>query len=933
MTLYHSDFTRAFVAALAVAGLSMASAPGFAGPPVTGPGCGPDASCPSIPSSGKVDPKFEFLRHTLQTMGPDAAVFGPEGLPDDADLTGVGATLRFRRLLSVAEVNALSEAGVRFTRDEGKLVRVGTIYSAFVRFEALDRLASHPELLRVEAAWRPVTPPPLEVTSELVGAAQARMLPDLGVDGSDVVIGDLDGGVDPLHPHLFKPDGGYYDWVDDGDGEFRAGQDGVDLDGDGEVGNDEFLRVLDATIVDRQGLKNDDGVFQTDVDWVYVDVNNDGERNVGADQGFTEDDPAYGEPLFVADDVDGDGTLEPGEKLVRLGTSKIRKYVLADRTYVRGEDLIEGALDEAAQYAGHGTSVSSILVGGAARYQQRVGLAPAAEIVMFSSSYSGSQGQWPEDSPQLGDIRTALDDGVNVLLHEWTDPYSAPHDGSGNVEAAMDEARAEGVVQVNPLGNLNLAQKHVERDVEAGATTELGFGVDEGFQWGNQLVPYSVVYATIFWDSAAEPTFTVVAPDGTEVAVQYDQQVSVGPDVLWGSYEETSRGSRQATLYLYSQDQQSSLVQGDWKIRVEGVDEATHLIGRITDYYSSWSPGVGWDGYQEGVHTLVYPSTADSAVGVAAYGGRHDQSWDGSRVGQLRGFSGRGPRFDGAHAVDIAAPDDPYAAMAATPRVVEAGYGRSWFSTFGGTSGAGPHVAASFALLASQNPMASPDELETALFDAADRAALSPEVDEFPNPLWGYGKVDAYEALFGMEVYGVNERPAANLEVRVDELVRFDASNSNDPDGDSMQYRFDFDYDGTWDTEWRDEAIAIQGRDTLDGPGTYRARVDVRDAVGAHRGALADYELLETSEPDPDPDEMQTEEPEPDVELVDDQRADQVNDEPKDRGCGGCASTPDGSPDAALLFIVVALIGLRRRRGSEVTSARPSRRGGRRRAG
>ena len=98
-----------------------------------------------------------------------------------------------------------------------------------------------------------------------------------------------------------------------------------------------------------------------------------------------------------------------------------------------------------------------------------------------------------------------------------------------------------------------------------------------------------------------------------------------------------------------------------------GFAEADTVHARVADYYSSWGLGIAWEDPTLDVSSAVFPSTADSAIGVAAYGGRHDlPDFDGSRAGELRNYSGRGPRIDGAPVVDIAASDDPYAAMAAT---------------------------------------------------------------------------------------------------------------------------------------------------------------------------------------------------------------------------------------------------------------------------
>ncbi|MGK0361434.1 MAG: hypothetical protein ACI9U2_003752 [Bradymonadia bacterium] len=59
-----------------------------------------------------------------------------------------------------------------------------------------------------------------------------------------------------------------------------------------------------------------------------------------------------------------------------------------------------------------------------------------------------------------------------------------------------------------------------------------------------------------------------------------------------------------------------------------------------------------------------------------------------SDVGELRQCSGRGPRTDSAPVVDIAAPDDPLAALATGPGLDFALGHSSGLSMFGGTSAA-----------------------------------------------------------------------------------------------------------------------------------------------------------------------------------------------------------------------------------------------------
>ena len=802
-----------------------------------------DAACNPATASAlatKIDPKFRFLKQVWQAHGPDSPAFGKAGAPDELADGQVGATLRFSKVLSAAAVADLEKHGVLFTRRRGKLVHVGPIYAAKVAWTAFDHLARHPLLIRADATWRPVVVAPLESTSEQVGASLAQKLPEVAVDGQGVTVADIDSGFDVLHPHFFRADGGYYAWQDaNGNGRFDSGGDQLDHDGDGTA---DPLRVLDGSTVTRQAVSNRDSILQTKSDWVYLDVNDDEKRNAGPAHGFGESDPAYGEPIFVADDVDSDGVLDTNEKLVRLETSKFRKIMVDGQEYVRGTNLIDAAQSVAADKPGHGTGVFSIVAGGQKGFHDRVGLAPGVDLLGYAhgTSNSGNRGAFGK---QLEAIADATDEGAALVLHEWTDVAWATPDGSTNVDAGMDQARRQGVVQVNPLGNLGLSDKHTIRQVDAGQTLEMGFYVGDEFQQGQQSHPYSSVYISFLWRNSDAANVTLVDPNGTRLELPLDEQTrGLGEAYAYGGFQTTNRGTRHAMVVIWREDSTQSIAEGDWTVELDGFTSSEEVTGRITDPYSSWSKGVYWLQPTADRGTMVFPSTADSAFGVAAYAGRHAQHSRGedSEVGELRDYSGRGPRLDGMRGVDIAAPDDPFAALGITQEWLDAGYKRGWFSTFGGTSGAGPHVAAAIALLAEQHPSWTPDELEQALTQNAAQSSLTPDYGALPNTHWGHGKLDVYAALYGIaRPRSDNRAPNAELSFDFDsQQVVLDASGSTDPENDTLEYRFDFDYDGQWDTDWAEQATATADLAMFGNAVTAHSRVSVRDTAGARDGAL-----------------------------------------------------------------------------------------------
>jgi len=133
-----------------------------------------------------------------------------------------------------------------------------------------------------------------------------------------------------------------------------------------------------------------------------------------------------------------------------------------------------------------------------------------------------------------------------------------------------------------------------------------------------------------------------------------------------------------------------------------------------------------------------------------------------------------------------------------------------------------------------------------------DKGWTGPAVDA-PNSLrylpvnWNGTHWNLVEGYGGWHISGVgafepfpnNNRPMANAggpyTGHEGSLITFDGSDSSDPDGDSLMYRWDFDNDGLWDTGWSSSPEASH---TWSDDYTGTVVLEVRDSRSA--GALMD---------------------------------------------------------------------------------------------
>lgn len=774
---------------------------------------------PNINASS-IDPRIFSIQHILKKFGTNSLFFGENAYPNS---TGVSATLRFSSPLNIQESSHFQSLGVEFNRDpSGKILHYKNLYPVFLKWRSLAFLEKETNLQYAQCSWFPTTADhPLMETTPYIHADSVHQFPFQHdqLTGKGRRVADIDSGIDVLHPHFFFANGPIKDWFDANQNNvFDPGIDGIDINQDFEITSNEILGVAFGNVF-RPPNTIEERKFRTNRDWLFLDRNRDGQRNAGVSEGFTEEDPAYGEPIFVVEDLNGNSQLDPFEHLIQLNTSKIIKLVTKTKTYLRGKNLIDAPQDIDENKFSHGTSVASILIGGQYPYHSHVGIAPKAELFMYMSD--------PEDQNlAVKAVLDAVENNVDVILHEWTESLISPLDGSGNYEALLQKVREDGGFSVNPVGNLNEADKHLE--IKSTGSIALPFLVGEGLG-----APHSNLRISIFWKDNILPNFSLRSPSGDNFVFLIDGKSHDLTNALTvlGTHSKSTRGFHHVILTLWNQ-QRKPLWAGEWKLEISNLN--TKLWARIGDPKSGWGQGVRWKEPTRDHGTAVFPATADAAFGVGAFGVHHDPD-------SLRRFSGRGPRIDNHRILDIAAPADPIAAFASTQVRQRENLGRSWLTMFDGTSGAAPHVAGTVLLLHQQarlkNSPISPDQIKEMLQQSASSQHI---LENIPNVGWGFGMLDSYATLFGKLAPENNHAPILHA---YQNGTWLHTENSVDPEGDALEFRVDFEYDGIFDSSWTTNSrFKLLEK-------TKRVRIEVRDSKGARASLLFFVEEQETPTP------------------------------------------------------------------------------------
>jgi len=648
-------------------------------------------------------------------------------------------TVKFDHILSPAEIDDYRRLGIEFYSFGGEVARTGTIYPIQAPWESIDPIAARTEVLRLEGNYHPAVYPLLDLSGSEIEADTAHYhLDGLGfpMTGKGMKIADFDTGIDVFHPSFFFADGDTLDWIDvDGFGEFTPNYDCVDLNKNGTAEPNELINYYDGWIYDpalvwgSASPSNVGNGYQAHWDWLYNDANRNRRRDFGPSEGYTELDPTFGELILLLLDANGNNTVDLGEKLVALNTSKIYATMNSGEIErMRGVDIIDSDEDT----NGHGTTVSGILAGGTAHRHLFDGVAPDAEVLM---------GYFFSGVPISVLIPWARSRGADAMLYEFGGFVFSYLDGSSLDEEAITIENSS-IIQITPSGNLGRGDKHAVAPVPAGGSVTLRISAVN--YAGTTIIQ---LWGTTLWRADPDDlTFHLKSPQGSTVTLEGTIPYFDGY-YLWFEKSVSPRGTCAMDVYL--EPYLNPTCTGTWELTIDNSSGAAiEVISNVADNASSWAGGAEFLDYATDQKNVTYPATSDSSFTNGSYSTRGFEDYGGVGGGSIlpgaiSKFSGRGVRIDGHHLLDICSPGN-YDVYSTQTHQDGASYPNGSYRQFSGTSAAGPHVAAAAALVQQAFPSATMSEV-------ADRLRSSAAKDDFTGPdyndTWGHGKLRILGAI------------------------------------------------------------------------------------------------------------------------------------------------------------------------------------------
>lgn len=422
---------------------------------------------------------------------------------------------------------------------------------------------------------------------------------------------------------------------------------------------------------------------------------------------------------------------------------------------------------------GHGSHVAGIGVGNDTLYR---GVAWEANVIAVRNGgcdifcYGGG-------TPPFGDARTVGSiDGLSymknkadqlgrpLVVNQSQGVMMGPHDGTTIFETAYNNLiNAQDLFVVVAAGNDQTAKWHGRQTISSGgqATFSITQQVDE------QNPALQTLWFECWYDPGKQFSYTLTTPSNEPLPVPAqttDQgvggQSAHGDQIV--AWSTTSHPANSEGYVWFQVLNQNGTEAGVWQLTVKsegGSSGAVDLYCERNQYNFTIA-----DAQVNETAIVGMPGTADEVITVASYNtrlnwesqGGHANDQSENPLGMISTFSSHGPRRDGVQKPDLSAPGAWIAStMSSTfdppqPPILIATDGKHTF--FSGTSMAAPHVAGTIALMLEKKPTLTHTEVKSILRNTARADGFTGTV---PNPVYGYGKLDAEAAVNAVQEGGV----------------------------------------------------------------------------------------------------------------------------------------------------------------------------------
>ena len=462
------------------------------------------------------------------------------------------------------------------------------------------------------------------------------------------------------------------------------------------------------------------GVIDTGVDFTHPDFRNlDGSTRI----------------IFLCDQTDPPQPTDetcPGGGSAAGGTLWTQAQInaaLAGAGTVRQRDL-----------EGHGTHVLGSAAGNDGTFG---GMAPGADIVVVKAGDSGFS---------TANILSAID-FIDAVAAGLGSPYVinmslgghiGPHDGTDLQSQAINSLTGPGnpgKVVVVAAGNEGGDDIHASGNVASG-TQSVSFNIPTGTE---------VAFIDIWYDGQNSFSFGFLDPNNSGIAslVSPGQASAVlcnGPSICLQAFHSTpqdnTNGDIEVFFVIFSSIGGPIGLPGIWSFSLTGAGAFDAWISCVNGF-CEFSGGdtqltIGEPGVAAGAITVGSYATKDCWPSIA---GGDFCFFPLPTIGEISGFSSRGPARDGRVKPDIAAPGQVVVSALSSDAVFDQPLIAPDYLhfTLQGTSMATPQVAGAVALLLAENPNLDAGQIKTILQDSAFRDAFT---DPGCTNTWGCGKLD-----------------------------------------------------------------------------------------------------------------------------------------------------------------------------------------------